>query len=315
MARCALGFLLAISLCGCSLQPSVPTADGLGYASRSVASNSTIPALAASSGVGEPSVKLFNAMNKKVAQLAAPGIGFLAFDTNGDIYLSPLNMAELLVYAPPYTQQPTTIALPGNAGRVAVDWKSGVFALIAAPSSPNGTSKVVFFRHGTTVPCKKVQWAAGNLASVGTFDADGTFFTIIANGDGTNTVASVAGECAARTVQTYSPNIGEVGTIGFNSEDQLAIDTYYRDGKPGPVVTYPHPKSGVLAAPISKTYLGAINGLAPVLETLGSDGKSLWAGNYTGSFAEYDYPSGGKPIKIINVYQGYSIDVYPQVLP
>lgn len=317
MGRCALVFLFTFFLCGCTLQRSLPANEGLDRVSRPVFGTSTVPSVAVSSNGTNPSVQVFNATYKKIADLPAPYIGALAFDPQGDIYLSVSNQPELLVYSPPYMQVPTTITLRGNGGQVAVDWRTGVFAVVASPSSPHGSSKVMFFTHGSTSPCKIVQWAAGDLATQAAFDADGTFFTTAISGNEMDTVASVTGECSANTIKTYAPAIARgFGVLEFNAKNQLVIQTYLQTNYPGPILTYPHPKNGTLGAAISKTSLTQLGGYHPYLTALTNDAKSLWAANgYTGEFAEYSYPGGGKPRKVFKVSQGTWIDVYPQLVP
>lgn len=102
----------------------------------------------------------------------------------------------------------------------------------------------------------------------------------------------------------------------FNAKNQLVLQTYLPTNDPGPVLTYSHPKNGKIGPLIGKTSLPELDGYHPYFTTLGTDGKTLWAADgYTGEFGEYNYPAGGKPLKVFKVYQGTWIDVYPQLVP
>lgn len=307
---------MGVLLCGCSSHSnSLAPHVSLERASLPVysAAATGIPSLAVSRAKG-PSIELFNAMDKKVGDLSTPDYGFLSFDRQGDIYLSELNEAALLIYAPPYTQAPTTINLPGNGGQVAVDWKTGVFAVIASPESPFGIDKILFFRHGETKPCKAIYPKFGNQDSYAVFDAEGTLFAAVADNNDTDTVISFAGECDAKSYQTYSPALNVNGLL-FNSSDQLVVSTYTVANRPGPVVTYGHPHGGVLGAPVHKTYLKDVNGFGMYADAISSDDKTLWATNSRNAIAQYNYPSGGSPLRSIDITFPDWVVAYPQLTP
>ncbi len=253
-------------------------------------------------------------MGKKTGELKTPTFGFVSFGPQGEIYLSELNQPTLLIYAPPYTHSPTTIGLPGNGGVVAVDWKTGVFGVTSSPSSPNGINKIMFFRHGEVKPCKVLYPKLGDLDGADVFDGEGTLFDFIVGNSGDDTLISVAGECSAKTYQTYRPVLN-MSELHFNIEDQLLIGTLTQGYTAGPTITYPHPYGRVLGRPVAKTYLKAINGKGMYALSISSDGKTLWASNLADAIAQYNYPSGGAPLKSMDLAGAWWVAAYPQLVP
>ncbi len=270
------------------------------------------------------SILLFNGRHRQIGVINVKGgygLGAVAMDKQGDIYLAhsgrPNTVGEDVdVYAPPYTSQPTVIPTHvGFADGVAIDWKTGVFAVISNCNRPCNKANVLFFRHGSTRPCADVQFRNVVLDIPSTFDAAGTLFLNLISGGTGQQVVSISGECGATTYVSYLPNLPSISDMQFNKSNQLVIDTTfnYNTG----IVTYPHPSNGKLGNPISRTILQEIDGAPAVMVTLTSDGKGVWAATFEKrGTALYKFPQGGAPLKILkNIHKEPYGATYPQLTP
>ncbi len=319
----ALGIIVAVG--GCSMpaapsSPHVPLARNLIPMNQqsTVPSTNGIPALVLSGNY----LRLYDASEKQIGTIDVRGQqGAVAFDKQGDIYYDSYEQYSdrVLIYSPPYTAKPKIVSFysAGYSEGVAVDWNTGVFAIMmdAPYPDPSLYSAGWFYRHGETKPCAVVKepptWIWG---PTGSFDAHGTLFTdeVLNSGEA---VVSISGECHATSVVQYSPALSNIATIQLNTKDQLVVDetTGFNNA---PIVTYPHPANGQLGSPVSITTLDEINGNPTVMISLTSDGNRLWASNvFNSEVALYSYPQGGVPLKVLNIPRIGDGGVYPPPLP
>lgn len=314
---------LVASLIACShpaTQSAVPVSSTSRVNGTSFSTHAAthIPALVLSSA---NDIYLYDSSGRQVGAIpTSEGQGAVAFDKQGDIYYSPYQQYNyhILIFSPPYSGTPKEILFKGlgYAIGVAVDWNTGIFAVMtdAYAPYPHYHSAVWFFRHGDVKPCAGVmEPSSWSWAPTSSFDASGVLFTSKATGPGF-TVVSVAGECGAKTLVKYQPFILNIYTLQFNTKNELVVheSTGY---KSGPLLTFPHPQNGQLATPVSKTRLDDINGKPAGLMTLTSDGAHLWASAFYGEAAQYHYPAGGRPNDLINVQYVGGGAVYPPPVP
>lgn len=233
------------------------------------------------------------------------GGGVLAFAPDGNLYdadsgaPSPSGQ-NLLIFAPPYDAPRTTIPFPHHvATSVAIDSKSGVFAVLANAAQMSDDPEVFFFRAGTTKPCAVVSFANGTvLGTRASFDAENKLFFTQFVGANQNLV-SVSGECRGGSPVTYAPPIsGTYDGPYFNTSDQLA----FNNGFSGLIYTYAHPRDGSLGKLLFTTSLNEAHGNHMGMAGLSSDGKFLFAAPYyrTGAYL-YKYPTGGNYTEAITL--------------
>lgn len=320
-AALAITFVI-LSACGhqssFSTQGAPPRSDNTFGITQSSTQSSTIPSLVLST---LDNIVLYDSAEKRIGVIKSPdGFGDLAIDKAGSIYYASASQyaSTLSIYSPPYSGVPTVISF-GSVGyvtAVAVDWTTGVFAVTTAQPTPNSNAAVSFFRHGETSPCDVIQapsgWAPASARAA--FDAAGVLFTAFYT-TGPTFIASISGQCQAKSLHQYSPTLPGVGDLQFDTHDHLVVEvirTQYANW----IATYGHPAYGKLGALLSKTPVSTINGKPPLLLTLSSDGKTLWASSFTtDGVGLFDYPSGGSPIKVLKVNKVAAGAVYPQIMP
>jgi hypothetical protein len=258
---------------------------------------------------------IFNSQDHVVGKVPV-GTGESRLDQEGNYYQAdPVNPPRLLIFAPPYDRVSTRITFSVNVNwGVAVDPKTGVFA-VALQSGNKGY--VEFFRHGSQVPCATVSEPEGSILATGlVFDAEGRLFVLdeeVSN----ETVASIAGECQAKSVVVYHfpTQINPLPPLTFTSNDRLV----FQDGVTETIQTYELPQNNQFGAPIATTRLVPTGSKPMLLECLTNDGGHLWASELPpGSqqpLAEYQYPSGGKPVAFIHVANPGGCAVFPPIVP
>jgi len=260
---------------------------------------------------------LYDSQLQQIGSIDAPGgVGAVAIDKAGDIYHDCYcdYTQKVYVYNPPYIHKPHIVSLysEGYARGIAVDWKTGIFAVVTDPLGPNYNAAVTFFRHGATKPCAVVQAPNGWYVEVtsAAFDAEGNLFTAFLTGSKAF-IASVSGECSASSFVTYTPLLNNPYRLQFNSKDQLVIGFY----RSGPIVTYEHPANGKLGKVVSTTAIDKLNGQMTDMMVLSSDGKGVWAANFNNEVGLYPYPAGGAPTTVIKQSSVGAAAVYPQLQP
>ena len=276
----------------------------------------TIPALVVSD---TNAILLFDSTYRQIGSIQDPlgEGGSLAIDGDGDIYFESSDQysQNLWIYAPPYTGTPKIVALAGVARGIAVDWRNEIVGAVADAPAPNANSYVYFFRHGASRPCATVRLPRG--VSIDTFssafDAAGKLFTAFDVG-GKAIVASISGECAAKTFVEYAPAQSYASFLQFNKENELVIDESIPFTQ-RPVYTFSGPSKGHLGKVSARTSLARIGTESVITDVLGGDGNSLYASDYTYGLALYRYPQGGAPSKILLIKNVNGVAVYPQLLP
>jgi len=248
------------------------------------------------------------------------GGGDLAFDPRGDLYDADSGGPNptgqyLLIFAPPYDTPTTRIFFPHHvADSIAIDGKTGVFAVLANAAEMSDDPEVVFFPAGSTKPCAVVVLANGTVLGGGaSFDAESDLFFTQYVGPNQNLV-SISGECRPGAPITYTPPIpGVDGGPQFNTFDQLVLNKGFYDV----VYTYAHPAHGSLGKLLKTTTLNKAHGSYVAMVALSSNGKALFAIPYfqKGAYV-YKYPSGGNFTKEIALPAGVSsIAVNPPLTP
>ena len=102
---------------------------------------------------------MFDSLYRKYKEITIKsgptGGGWLAFDRDSNLYFADSGSPDpwgynLLIFAPPYDGPPKTISVKPNhnAQSVAIDPKTGVFALISNGHDVFYNPEVLFFRHG-----------------------------------------------------------------------------------------------------------------------------------------------------------------------
>jgi len=269
-------------------------------------------------------ITVFDSLGRRIHIIHGP-IGNLAMDKFGDLFVADfLGLSFVNEYKPPYSGPPIRLNLPSDqiAWGVSTDEKTGVLAILSITREV-GNDAISFFKHGATKPCKVVTTQSGSLG-LGTqaaFDAEGTLFFGASTGNGGGViVASLAGECDAKSIRelSFDQPIYPYGNIAFDKDDNFVIQSYVND-QPGPIYTYRHPKNDAFGPPIAASQLGIYDSRPLTFLTLSCDGEHLWAGDFYGSDVFlYRYPS--EPIlppllAISNVRENVSAAVFPMLVP
>src|SRR5579885_869778 len=270
-----------------------------------------IPALALSPyGKGhEHEVELFDKDYKLIKTIVwsygPAGGGTLAFDSNAKLYLADSGIPNawghnLLIFSPPYTAAPRKISVGPNrvADGVALDSKTGVFAILAAAANQYYNYQVLFFKDGTSTPCATVNFSVGSYFEPSeAFDADGNLFLAQFTGGGYVKFVSIAGECKAQAPVIYSPQfVDTVSHFQFNPSNEFVVDFNY----PAGIQTFAHPQNGTFGQPLHITTLNKANGAYVSMAGLSADGKTIFAIPYfKRNVYLYHYPAGGAPYRTI----------------
>lgn len=308
--------------CGHTIHTSVvpPTqVVGVDDVARMAAGNlAAVKSVVFAASLGKQSVVAFNGSGDVIATMRT-GVGALATDPHGNLYVAPNQGStdKLEIFAPPYTGSPRRIQIPDEIVKgVAVDQRSGVFAVLSDSAQPGGgPSRITLFKPGATTACDVVHQPQ-NLAVFFTgaaFDREGVLFFTAGTNSGQFPLASTGGECAAKVVQVY-PFRNSLDYLTFNSDDDLVVQAYTRHGA-GAIYTFAHPKNGRFGSPIATTILQPEKGYVPIFHSMSSDGRHLWADYINNDVELFDYPGGGTPIKSFPVYNAINAAVYPAVVP
>ncbi len=272
--------------------------------------------------LGKQTIIIFNGSGKEVGSIRT-GIGPLATDRHGDLYVAPNQQGyanKVEIYAPPYTGSPTVLNIKGQIVlSVAVDAVSGVFAVTSTSSKPGGgPSRETFFRSGGRTPCATVMQPPNTARFYGhtAFDREGTLFDLITLNNSVLDAVAIRGGCNAKTAQllSFHESLVDAGQLAFNADDNMVLQAY-PGGRPGPIYTYAHPKGGMFGAPIATTNLQPQKGYTPIFNSMSSDGHHLWADYINPEISLYDYPGGGPPVKSFPIYNAIYAAVSPPLIP
>lgn len=265
-------------------------------------------------------IVILNDSGERIGLIDNPA-GILATDSVGNLYVANYHDQSILkIFAPPYNAPPLAISFAklGYVAGVAVDQRTGVFAVDTISVQPQGgPSSVSFFEPGTVRPCAVVAGPAnmGRFGGAISFDRNGTlFFDYILNPND-DAIASISGECRPGAIQTYSPGIHYIGNLQFNTRNELVVQQAMLAG--GPIYTFPHPQNGALGSPRRTTNLAKIQNQIPNMLTLTSDGKGVWASTFQHpDLALYRYPEGGNPIRVIvGLRNAGTGAMFPELIP
>jgi hypothetical protein len=308
---------VAATILGATLYCNAPFSKGA--ASERDGKKSTV-ALFVSQFGGKKEINVFNADLKQIGVIGQNGGSILAVDAKGDLYDAQLDEPYLEIWKPPYND-PTIVTPPlPRLSSVAVDRRTGVFAILAS-TRPGGGATVFFYRPHQTSPCDAVSVGALiNTASV--FDREGTLF--FEAGD-PQTIFSVSGECSATNVLQLSFKTPIYpGWIAVSKDDNIVIQSFgsaddKHDAKATyPIYTYAHPANGQFGDPIATTILTTYGNNPETLErmlALGSDGTTLWGcSNFASGLRLFRYPRGGNSIRTIDTTPG-TVAVFPPLVP
>jgi len=272
------------------------------------------------------SIYVYNSSYARVGTITLDGdhaTNVLATDLSGNLYVARQNTRDVLIYnAPTYTSF-ATIELPAKdlVGGVAVDEKTGVFAVLECQCEGAGQiSAIYFFRHGETKPCRVfTDFPGAGVSAV--FDAEGTLFF---QAFGQNLfVASVTGECSSGTYTEYSfkQPINPVERYGISKDDNLIIQANGSDdniNSPWVLYTYKHPVNGVFNKPVATTPLQLYPASGEeVYDAISGDGDHIWgsqAFGKQGGTREFAYPQGGKSTRMVDVPPG-EVAIFPPLVP
>jgi hypothetical protein len=226
-------------------------------------------------------------------------------DKNGDLYVANTNSSNVLVYAPPYTAQPTlTITDAGEFPADVAVSSAGIVAvtnICNAPTCLLSTGNVAIYAKGATKSCATVSDPVFNFARImfAAYDKSGDLYIDGLNSGYQTTFGLVEGGCGATSI-TY---LNSVYTVGFPGGIQIdkAGRIAFADPVRQQVVTFDPPVNDAFGEPVTTTPLtGAISPLGFALLASGSDLYVADSGG-PGLAEEYPYTAGGSAINTIAV--------------
>jgi len=298
---------------GCAPTSGIGTSSSASYAVAGDSENTVVslstPSLAVTPYGRGHEIDLFDSdynQYKTVVWKSGPvGGGSLAFDRKGNLYLAdsgtPYAVGDkLFIFSPPYSAPPQVVSVGPNhvAFGIALDQKTGVFAILAAPGNQYYSSQVLFYLQGQSTPCATVKFPIGtNFEASEAFDAQGNLFLAEFTGGGYVKFISIAGECKAQAPLVYNPQfVNTISDFQFNPSDQFVVDFNY----PAGIQTFAHPQNGTFGQPLHITILNKANGAYVAMGGLSADGKTIFAIPYfKRNVYLYHYPAGGAPYKTI----------------
>jgi hypothetical protein len=262
-------------------------------------------------------ITIVNSRGDEVAAISTP-VGPLDTDRAGNLFVAPnQNYGDFVaVYAPPYTAKRTLIKLPGQLVLdVAVDHRSGNFAVVSTSAQPGGgRSRISFYKRGDIVPCNVLEQPSdiSTFFASAAFDQEGKLFFAVGLPGGVATLAESAGQCAASNIQLLSFRDGlQIDlAMNFNRDDQLVIEGRGTERR---IYTFAQPRYGIFDQPIYTTILQRDDKFVPLYFTLSSDGHHIWGGNPNVNL--YRYPQGGAPIRSISAHDPVHATVFPPAGP
>ena len=286
-------------------------------------------ALFVESFTSDNTIYVFNAQDDLVQKIAlnlGKGQGSsLAVDQSGNLYVAPLGLSFVRIYAGPNYSSYSQLNLPKSSAvrSIAIDEHTGVLAVLRCNCAFGGGGKIYYYRPNTTVPCDVVDTPVFGDQAI--FDREGTlFFFVEGDSQQSGYVASLAGECKASTVSqlSFQVPIYPYGTFAVNKDDNLVIQSFGSPPVLGntkslwPIYTYAHPRNNVFGLPLATTVLNEY-GKSETQETfyaISGDGRHLWGEGFDNGLREFPYPKGGPAGHLINNVSG-SLAVNPPLVP
>jgi|GEM_PF-901145 len=277
--------------------------------------------------IGKKWIDVFNSQGRKIREIRTGAVGegeVIATDGYRDLFVadgSATSAPYVDEYEPPYDSRPVKIYVPGTQGAwgVAADARTGVLAIFSFTLSPPYEPYfIAFYRHGSAKPCNVVSTKGSPLQTfdpVGFFDSEGTLFFNGYNGK-SSVVASLPGECSAKTVNLYSFAVPthNPSVFAVDGNDNVVIST--EENHNVLLYSYKHPKGGVFASPIAATWIGPYGGHDAGPLTFAGDGRHIWAAS--GAILLYRYPGiqTTAPVLVIpNVQYAGQAAVAPPLVP
>lgn len=267
---------------------------------------------------------ILNAGGRVVGMAAAPD-GDFAVDDDGTLYDTPIfpdgGSNRIWVLAPPYHVS-KIIRFDDRLGSphfsVAVDPRQGLFAIGGYYYQVGGgaVNYAYFYRRGATKPCATLGHADIALRYGAAFDREGQLF-FGASFSSEPGVAIIPGGCKATNliaaVFPKNPMFYLQNHLQFNADDDLVVG----DVLSGHILTYKHPVNGFFGQPIRTTILKTRlpERDVPYFLCLTGDGSHLWANYGPNAIAEYRYPAGGLPVKVVAVSNAYEGATFPPLVP
>lgn len=248
----------------------------------------------------------------------------LAVDTLGDLFVANTGADNILMFSPPYTSQPLTIAdKPGTDPLdVAVDGQ-GNFA-VTNIETKNGNGDVVLYTAGATVPTSVVSSKHFQEPRYCAFDKSGNLFidNITSSPPGfyneshTITIGEIPGGVGGRSLirlTTANENDGiGAGGIQITNDGKIVLIHYELPGSEGgETLTYGAPQGRNLGTPQINVLSGSVQPLT--FAFLGGDSKLITADFSLSKAVTYRYPAGSEE-KSFSLPSGQSplgVAVYP----
>jgi|GEM_PF-3369497 len=270
---------------------------------------SDAPAVFASS-LNSNRTEIFDGQFKDIASFPAPQSWF-AVDRDG--YFYDANNNQLLIFAPPYKSRPHVIQYGGGyqLEGLAIDLKSGVFAVVVvSPGSPYAYAVDFFRNRDANAACSVVPVSIGGINGAA-FDREGVLNTIDFNGSEMGMI-SIARGCAADTYaySAFPSNFTYLnGEVYVDKDDNFALQA----GRA--LNVFSHPLNGRFAQPLRTIAMGDVT-----LMRFSSDGAHFWGSDLikfeeNTTLDEYSYYQFGKPVVSIPFKDASSVAVFPPLAP
>lgn len=260
----------------------------------------------------------------KVASTLTRGLNVpqgLATDSSGNLYVANLDAGNILVFKPPYSGAPKTIADdPGAAPLdVAIDDKGDLAVTNLSVSSGNGN--VALYHSGATSPSSIVSSPNFQQPQYCAFDKHGNLFLDnlqrARSGNGVSiTMGEIVGGVHGTSIaqlKTSSPiDTNGAGSIQVTTAGGIALDNYVTPGgQGGNIYTYGSPKHRDLGTPDVLHLTGSIQ---PLTFAFLVGDRQLVTADYSLDAAQvFTYP-GGSLVKTFDLPSGQFVQgvaVYP----
>jgi hypothetical protein len=239
-------------------------------------------------------------------------------DANSNLYVANGGAGTVLIYATPYTGEPTTLSDPGYfPGGVAQFNKGEYVAVTNVISNSGGAGNLLLFKNGELVATitnssfkyyNFCAWdSAGNLYVTGQNSSRGTVIGKVPD--------ATKGKTTLNVLKTAN-SIALPGGIQVTHAGLIAI-VDQGSGSGSTIYTYNPPVDGKLGSPVSTI---SLTGSRDILgfAFLSSD-DDVWAAdsaNTAFAFAEWAYPAGGSNVKSVKASGGgVGVAVVPRQAP
>jgi hypothetical protein len=240
-------------------------------------------------------------------------------DLDSKLYVANGGASNILIYAAPYTGEPTTtLSDPGYFPAGVAEFNNGVYVAVTnVISNSGGAGNLVLFKNNELVAT--ITNSTFKYYNFCAWDSDGNLYVV----GQTSSRGSVIGEVPEANkgkktlnVLTTDNSITLPGGIQVTHEGLIAI-VDQGSGSGSTIYTYNAPVDGSLGTPASTT---SLTGSRDILgfAFLSSD-KDVWAAdsaNTAFAFAEWGYPAGGSRVKSVKTSGGgVGVAVVPRQAP